>query len=512
MGLDAGIYAQFQPKQLTMADMIQQQEGIKHLNAQTQAVNLQNLATQRDQQNTQSLADIYRQSVGPDGTLDTSKLYGGMAQQGLGAQIPGAQKINLANQEQQVKINVEQLKQVKAHSDLVSEALGGLLVSRHGQPIGKQDVFAVIQNAVSQGKLSPQEASHYIDSIPNDPDLTPWARGAAIQAEQFKAHLDQFLGKGQEVDLGGSKQMYAFNPASGTIQPIGPSQAKTPTPGEFLTAQSAHEGHQVTLRGQNMVDARMREKNTQDAVPGGDAQAYAQAILEGRASWPKGRDMTDPMKREALRIAIQADPTLNESTHAQRQQTQKAFTTGKQADSANALNTAMGHASELSDLADALGNSTGITPLNYLKNGVKGQLNDTDITAFNTVKKALADEATKVWRGTGGSERDVQEAMSNLSPNLSKDQLQRNILEFTKLMGSKQAALESQYKKGMGGMKSITLLDDDAKAALAKIQGRNGIKTGAVPSTNLPKIGTIEDGHRYKGGDPGKPSSWEKVQ
>jgi hypothetical protein len=39
---------------------------------------------------------------------------------------------------------------------------------------------------------------------------------------------------------------------------------------------------------------------------------------------------------------------------------------------------------------------------------------------------------------------------------------------------------------------------------------RLGIGKGTA--TAAPKVGTVQDGYRFKGGNPADPKSWEKVQ
>lgn len=215
----------------------------------------------------------------------------------------------------------------------------------------------------------------------------------------------------------------------------------------------------------------------------GAAQNYAERLVKGLEPWPGVMSIrTDPVVREGVQIARTLDPEFNTSTHANRQKTQQAFTTGRQGDVANALNTGMGHLSELSDLGEQLGNGN-LKLINMANNLKKRQTGDPIISRFDTTKKAVADEVTRVWRGTGGSEKDIQEALSNLDPSLSPAQLRGNILQLTKLMSSKQKALEDQYRKGMGKFGDLELLDEEAKAGLEKIQRRAGEK----PKTTIVK-------------------------
>jgi len=68
-------------------------------------------------------------------------------------------------------------------------------------------------------------------------------------------------------------------------------------------------------------------------------------------------------------------------------------------------------------------------------------MGDPRIAAFNTTKKAVADEVAKVWRATGGSQSDIEENLKNLDGAQSTAQLNAAVGELTHLIAGKTAAL-----------------------------------------------------------------------
>lgn len=246
-------------------------------------------------------------------------------------------------------------------------------------------------------------------------------------------------------------------------------------PGVIQRNPKAAQGYDV-IPGLKPIPSQNVNMAMATPAMAGSSDVYAERLVKGLEPWPGTVSIrTDPVVREGVQKARQMDPEFNASTHAQRQKTYQAFTTGKQGDTINALNTGMGHLGELSDLAEQLSN-TDYQAVNRAKNAVKKQTGDPVITAFDTTKKAVADEVTRVWRGTGGSEKDVQEALANLDAANSPAQLRANIAQLTRLMASKQKALEDQYRKGMGKFGELEVLDEEAMASLAKIQKRAGGK------------------------------------
>lgn len=209
--------------------------------------------------------------------------------------------------------------------------------------------------------------------------------------------------------------------------------------------------------------------------------SQVKALAEGRMQFPSGFALKSPYWQSLLRAVGQYAPNFDAVNYNARAKTRSDFTSGKAGQTINGLNTGIAHLNQLSDLAEQLNNGS-MPSLNAIGNFFSKQSGHPQVTNFNTVKKQVADEVTRIWRGSGGSEKDIQDIMANLDAANSPDQLRGSIYQLTELMGGKVRALEEQYKTGMGiTSDNFTMLKPEAQAALSKIAGRAG-KTVTVPS------------------------------
>ena len=133
----------------------------------------------------------------------------------------------------------------------------------------------------------------------------------------------------------------------------------------------------------------------------------------------------------------------------------------------------------------------------------------------------------------GSSAADAQAKLNNLKSQVGFGMLQelRNnsksgssglgALSDTegKRLESYIAALDNaqSYEQMKSGIKDIENFSIGGKDRLRdafnlKHKQGGGLSTGPAASGKGPKVGSVEDGHRFKGGDPSKPESWEKVK
>jgi hypothetical protein len=128
----------------------------------------------------------------------------------------------------------------------------------------------------------------------------------------------------------------------------------------------------------------------------------------------------------------------------------KEFTTGGAAKNLNAFNTAIEHAAQLDKAIDALGNGNA-TPFNEVANLYGAKLGQDPTTNYNVIKNALVGEISKVFKGGGATDAEIESVQGPFNAANSPAQLKGAIKQAVALMNSKREALKSQYESGMQG-------------------------------------------------------------
>lgn len=213
--------------------------------------------------------------------------------------------------------------------------------------------------------------------------------------------------------------------------------------------------------------------------------AQVKALDEGHMPFPGGFALKSPYWQRMMTLVSQYDPAFDAVNYNARYSTRKAFTSGPEGRQINALNTAIGHLGQLDSEIDNLHN-TGFTPYNEAANWLQSTVNANGNTAqalasFDATKKSVADEVTRVWRGTGGSEADIKERLQELGSSKSPAQLRAALSSIGGLLESKINALNDQYTRGMGIAASDTqFVSPHAQEMLKQIRGN-------VPQGNTPQ-------------------------
>lgn len=220
--------------------------------------------------------------------------------------------------------------------------------------------------------------------------------------------------------------------------------------------------------------------------------AQVKALAEGRMAFPSGFALKSPYWQSMITLVSQYDPSFDAINYNARSKTRNDFTSGKSAQQVNALNTVIGHLDDLNSKVDDLGtfHSGTFGPLTGLANEAKTAYQrgtgSAKLRAFETNKKAVADEVTRVWRQAGGSEKDIEAAQSNLSAASSPEELHSAVTEFAHLLGSKLDAFQNQYEQGMGTA-GVQMLAPESRARLERLRGAAAAPT---PSGGFRVVGS----------------------
>lgn len=209
---------------------------------------------------------------------------------------------------------------------------------------------------------------------------------------------------------------------------------------------------------------------------------------------------------EVLGMLHQKYPDFDETNYVAKNKLMQSYTSGQKSGEINAINTVAGHLDELDQAVAALNNGD-INALNKVANTYKIQTGASPQATFRTIVNRIGPEITKAYISGGGGEGERFANAQDFSPNLAPQQLHGNIAETVKLLRSKIGTLDTQYQNTVHRddfqQRFITPAAQGAFSRLAPQQSAGG---------KGPAVGAIEQGYRFKGGDPSKPESWEKVQ
>lgn len=490
---------------------------------------------QRQQAAEDALNNAYSKALKPDGSVDNDVLAQSLAGTPAAAQWPTIQEhlaksrqTGLEIQKLQGEVQEKERDQIAAlgnaadTADTTDHKAGILLHGLADKSISRENAIPLIAAMLdANGNPTDEGVASVIARMkqfsPSDVEKRAQAAKAAVEATNAAAQLlgiqartavEQQVAAGTQGGLTPEQQQAAKDRAAALAQ-TGTNQA--------LTRQQ--EAQRIGLETQRVGLERQRlaqgeagvnpalAANVPDVAPGQKNEDFlktlsppiasqVKALADGRMAFPSGFALRSPYWQNLLQAVAKYDPSFDAVNYNARAKTRADFTSGKAAQQVNAINTVIGHLSNLSDAAEALHNSD-IPTFNQLANLVSRATGSPKVTNFDTIKKAVSDEVTRVWRQSGGSERDIEAAQKNLDASGSPAQLRGAIATYADLLQSKLGSLNEQYRQGMGTDK-VDMVTPAAAQTLQKLEQRAGRQPAQAQPTTAPRY-QVGDKVNYRG-------------
>lgn len=148
-------------------------------------------------------------------------------------------------------------------------------------------------------------------------------------------------------------------------------------------------------------------------------------------------------------------------------------------------------------------------------NALLGQLN-AEIARLETGSQSpglAASEKTELTSAQAELQAFYDRVKSSPSDSLTPEILDTADKLISELSSSYKKGIDSRMKVLKGGMtdNQKAIVDEKHKAIKDTYAPRLGGWEGIGEAAGAPKVGDIMDGHKFKGGDPGNPASWELV-
>lgn len=283
------------------------------------------------------------------------------------------------------------------------------------------------------------------------------------------------------------------------------------------------EGHAITKRGQDMTDARQRELN---GIMEGQSSTPSPALVDAIGKHeielkPPPTNTRNPIMLQRYGQTLEAVKAKYPNWGAEQFPTVKkveaSFAAGPDAKTIQSLSNATGHLDTYEKLALAMKNGDS-QMVNSIVNKVREQFGSDAPTNPQAVSQFLSAEIVKAASGAAGGVSDREHMASVFANKSSPAQMVGAANTVREIMGQQFRSLEQKYKSGTYGRsdfadKYLTLPEvRSAYERANKAHAATDVKPTVPASGKLvPATGTVQDGFRFKGGDPAKQESWEKV-
>jgi hypothetical protein len=239
------------------------------------------------------------------------------------------------------------------------------------------------------------------------------------------------------------------------------------------------------------------------------AQKMAKLIGENKMLPPTGRALQSNFNQAVMGLVEDQYPDWKIGGTQAQIKGLKDFATGVPGNTVRSLNVAVNHLDTAKELSSALNNND-IPAFNKAANALSQATGSPTVTNFDAARNIIADEVAKGVLGNGaGSLADRAEFSDKIRNSSSPAQLAGTIDTWQKLLAGQLGGLKQQFKD-VGGTEN----EFNRKISPRTQQVLGSIISSHTPQStkaNVPAIGEVRGGYKFKGGNPADQNSWEKM-
>jgi Transglycosylase SLT domain len=181
---------------------------------------------------------------------------------------------------------------------------------------------------------------------------------------------------------------------------------------------------------------------------------------------PQGISNRQSERQFLFGVAGLVDPSFDDTNYGQKVEAKRAFASGKPADNVIRLNTLIQHTNELNKDIALLDNAHNYY-WNVAKNAWRSKIGDDPrISNVNKDIAAVSGEAAALFKGTSGTDVDVQEWRKNINSDQGQNTLVQGVQKMLDLAAGRQRALIEQWNSQVATPRDIRILSPSSEKIL----------------------------------------------